>query len=442
MPRRNLYCLLLLLVVSWVCYAKTPRNRCGGVLADALDRVDRRYYRSVDDVDLFEGAMSGMIGRLHDDYSKYISVEEKTGFEQDLDQEIVGIGIRPVIDPRTKQLLVLSPLAGSPAFAKGMRAGDRILKIDGQSTQGLSLESAAERIRGKSGTTVTLTVQKPGAAATIELPIVRQVIHEDTVQGDMLGADGRWIFLLPGQRRIGYIRITAFVDADGENKGTAADFRAALEQLRAAKIAGLVLDLRDNLGGSLNAAVEICDMLVPQGDIVTTRGRDGRILNAYRASGRAPFTDFPIAVLVNRSTASASEIVAACLQDHDRAVIVGERTYGKGTVQEVDDLGQTLGAMKLTIATYWRPSGQDINRPRKNAKQQDASGNGTKKAQWGVAPNAGYEVSLDERQQAGLWTWQRDRELAALHGDKAGADDETPDRALAKAVEYLEKPRS
>ena len=148
-------------------------------------------------------------------------------------------------------------------------------------------------------------------------------------------------------------------------------------------------------------------MLVPKGEIVTTRGRDGQILRAFRASGKAPFTGFPIAVLVNRSTASASEIVAACLQDHDRAIVVGERSYGKGTVQEVVDLGQAFGAMKLTIATYWRPSGQNINRPKEDAKNE------VKNAAWGVSPNEGYDVPVEDDERDRLLSWQQEHELAA-----------------------------
>src|SRR5208282_4323113 len=152
----------------------------------------------------------------------------------------------------------------------------------------------------------------------------RQVIHIDTVQGSYRGPDRQWRFLLPGNGQNGYIRITGFAGEEQGEKGTAADLRAALEQLRKENIRGLVLDLRDNGGGSLRSAVDICDMLVPKGEIVTTRGREGQILRAYRASGKAPFADFPIAVLVNRHSVSASEILAACLQDNGRAIVVGQ----------------------------------------------------------------------------------------------------------------------
>jgi len=425
MPRRNFYCLLLIALFSLVCYEKAPGSRCSRVLADAMDHVTRRFYLPVDELNLFERSMSGMIKGLGDDYSIYIKTTKKKEFENDLNQEFVGIGIRSAVDPKTKTLLVLGALPDSPAAAAGIRAGDRIVKIEGQGIEGLPLNDAVERIRGKPGTPVALSIQRPGAAQPIDLTIVRQLVHEETVEGESRDADGRWKFLLPGDGKIGYIHISGFVEADGGERSTAADFRAALEDLRKEGIRGLVLDLRGNGGGSLKAAVDVCDMLVAQGEIVTTRGRDGQVARRFRASGKAPFTGFPLAVLVNRGTASASEIVAACLQDHDRAIVVGERSFGKGTVQEVVDLGESFGAMKLTIATYWRPSGQNINRPKNDAG-----------AAWGVSPNEGYEVPVADDERSRMLSWQQERELAAVSGGKSPPG-EVPDRVLLKAVEYL-----
>jgi carboxyl-terminal processing protease len=341
MPRRNLHCLFLITLCSLVCYQKVPASRYSRVLADAMDRVSRRFYQPVNELDLFEGAMSGMIDRLGDENSRYIKAAKKQAFEQDISQP-------------------------------------------------------------------------------------------DTVQGDSRGADGQWDFLLPGGRRTGYIRVTGFSEAEQGQRGTVGEFRAALERLGEEKIRGLVLDLRDDRGGSLTAAVGICDMLVPQGEIVTMRGRDGHVLRAFSASGKAPFTGFPIAVLVNRSTASASEIVAACLQDHHRGIVVGQRSYGKGTVQEVLDLGQACGAMKLTIATYWRPSGQNINRPK-----EDAKGN-AKNAAWGVSPDEGYDLTVEDDERDRLLAWQQAHESVASGGGKGTAGQPVPDRVLLKAVEYLE----
>jgi carboxyl-terminal processing protease len=431
MPRRNLRCLLLITVLSLLCYQKVPGSRYSRVVADSMDDVSRRFYLPVDELKLFEGAMSGMLESLDDKHSLYVKAAGKQEFEDGLNQQFVGIGIRPAIDPRTKNLLVLSPLPDGPAFAMGIRAGDRIVKIDGHATQGLSLKEAVERIHGNPGTAVTLTIERPGAGQPSDLTIVRRVVHEDTVQGESREADGKWNFLLPGERQIGYIRITGFAEAGQGEKDSATDFRAAMEQLCRQKARGLVLDLRDNPGGSLQSAVDICNMLVTRGEIVTTRGREGQILRSYRASGKATFPDIPIAVLVNHNSASASEIVAGCLQDHHRAIIVGERTYGKGTVQEVIDMGHKFGTMKLTIATYWRPSGQNINRPK-----QDASGD-ARNAPWGVSPDDGCDVPVGDEQRDHLLKWQQSHELATLVGGKEAAGDEVPDRVLLKAVEAL-----
>ena len=176
-----------------------PGSRYSRVLADAMDRVTRRFYLPVNELNLFEGAMSGMIQRLGDEHSIYIKAAKKQEFEEDLNQEFVGIGIRPAIDPKTKEFLVLSPLPDGPAVAAGIRAGDRIVKIEGQSTQGLSLKDAVERIRGKPGTSVTLTIQHPGAAQPIDLSIVRQSSTKTPWRATPAMPDGRWNFLLPGE---------------------------------------------------------------------------------------------------------------------------------------------------------------------------------------------------------------------------------------------------
>ncbi len=187
-----------------------------------------------------------------------------------------------------------------------------------------------------------------------------------------------------------------------------------------------MLDLRDNRGGALETAVEVCDLFVAKGVIVTTRGRDGQILRSFQAKGHAPYTGFPMAVLVNQQSASASEIVAACLQDHHRAVVVGQRTFGKGTVQEVLDLGDPLGTLKLTIATYWRPSGKNIHR-----RKDDPDS-----ATWGVLPDRGFEVVVDDEQADRFHRWRQERDLPGILPPDESLKHFT-DRPLARAVEYL-----
>jgi carboxyl-terminal processing protease len=198
---------------------------------------------------------------------------------------------------------------------------------------------------------------------------------------------------------------------------------------------GLVLDLRNNPGGLLSAAVGICEMFLKEGTIVTTRDRSGQIKREYTASGIHVYHGFPIAVLVNGYSASASEIVAACLQDHRLAVIVGERTYGKGTVQEIIELERSVGAVKLTTASYWRPSGQDINR----------SKTATEKDPWGVRPDPGYEVPLEEKERLRLVRWRQRRDaLQVLQGEDKQSDEFDPndlhvDRQLMRALEYVQQ---
>jgi len=212
MPRRNIVWLLLIVIVSLACYQKVPANRYGRILAGVLDRVDRDYYRPVQDIELFEGAMRGMV-HLLDENSSYVAPSKKQGFEEDTTKQFDGIGIHIWIDPKTNQLTVTSPLVGTPAYEAKIRAGDRILKIDGQSTQGMAVEDASRRLRGKAGTPVTLLMLHEGETQPTEITLVRRVIQVDTVLGDTRNPDGTWNYFLAGPGRIAYVRITAFADA-------------------------------------------------------------------------------------------------------------------------------------------------------------------------------------------------------------------------------------
>ena len=236
------------------------------------------------------------------------------------------------IDPKTRQIMVVTPLPGSPAYAAGVLAGDKILRIDDHSTHGMSIRDAAGLMRGKTGDPVNITVLHQGdgqAGGDKDRPGGHP---GETVLGDTRNADGSWNYFLPGFDRIGYLRITSFGD------DTAAELKREVQWLVDHDMQGLILDLRDDPGGLLPAAIGVCDLFISSGVIVSTRGRDGGNLDAWQATGKGPFTKFPMVVLVNQYSASASEIVAACLQDQHRATIVGQRTYGKGTVQRVIEL--------------------------------------------------------------------------------------------------------
>lgn len=197
---------------------------------------------------------------------------------------------------------------------------------------------------------------------------------------------------------------------------------------------GLILDLRNDPGGMLGSAIRVCDLFVDSGVIVTTRRRDGQIQDGYTASKEGTYGELPMVVLVNTFSASASEIVAACLQDSDRAVVVGERTFGKGTVQELINLEAKQGVLKLTVASYWRPSGKNIHR-RSDDEEDD---------EWGVTPNEGYEVKLDEEQLVEVFAARVRRDASKLNHENGSEIEDAPavidvDLQLAKAVEYLEE---
>ncbi len=429
MPRRNLLFLLAVCIFALVCYQRTETNQYGQLLSESLNLIQRISLEKVPPEELFEGAMEGMIERLNssglDENSSYIPPKTLPGFKEMIDQQFGGVGIEVAIDSKTRQITVVSPLPGSPAYAAGVLAGDKILRIDERSTQGMSISDAASLLRGKPGDPVTITVLHQGQEKPTEIKIVRAVIQGETVLGDTRNADGSWNYFLPGQDRIGYLRITSF----GEE--TAAEVRRAVEWLVNHEARGLILDLRDNPGGLLPAAIGVCDLFIPSGVIVSTRGRDGGKLDTWQATGKGPFTKLPLVVLVNQYSASASEIVAACMQDHHRAAIVGQRTYGKGTVQKVIELDDRWGALKLTTASYWRPSNKNIHRRRDAGENED----------WGVRPDSGCEVRVegDDLTRLLLWRMRRDISKAAETAGNTKGEEKIANRQLAKAVECLRK---
>jgi carboxyl-terminal processing protease len=427
MPRRNLLVLLAAVLAALLCYPRVQKSPYGAVLAGAMSEINREYLHPIDGQSLFEGAMDGMMGRL-DQNSLYISPDDLEDFHKEIDQEFVGMGVKVDLDPRTKQLTVFTALTGSPAHRAGILAGDRILKIGKKSTQDMSLGDAVGLLLGKPGEPLTLTVLHSGESKPVEITLVRELIHWPTVIGDLRNPDGSWNFFLDGHDRIGYVRITSFTEK------TAEELEKALRWLADRDMRGLVLDLRDDPGGYLDAAVDVCDMLIESGVIVTTRGRDGRARKTYTADGNGRYTDFPMAVLVNERSASAAEIVAACLQDHHRAAIIGERSFGKGTIQKLLELDAGCGAMKLTTSSYWRPSGKTIQRP----PEADA------KAEWGVSPDSDCAVPLSAEEATRWRTWRAERDVLKPSGDtaKIASANAFADRPLQRAIEWIDKESS
>ncbi len=431
MPRRTLWIMLAVVVFSVACYERADHNRYGRWFSEVMETIDRHYLEPVDDQKLFEGALGGMVRSL-DDYSAFLPRSEAPGFQETLDQQYGGVGIEVTFDPRDKQLTVMNLMAGSPAARSGLKTGDKIVSVDGRNTSQMELNQVVRLLRGKPGAAVKLGVRRGDDTQPLDFQVVRALIKIDSVRGFTRLADGGWNFFLPGDERLGYVRIESF----GES--TVDEFEDAMKQLVKDHCRGAILDLRNNPGGLLDAAERICDLFLPAGKIiVSTRGRNGRGEKEYFASGSGPYQKIPLVVLIDDRSASASEIVAACLQDHHRATIVGQRSWGKGTVQNVIPLEGGKSLLKLTIASYWRPSGKNIHR---TSKDDD----------WGVRPDPGCEVKLDESQQARWFQQQRQRdrespgETASVGASTSPAAEAAPppaafDPQLERAVEALKE---
>lgn len=426
MPVRNMVALFLAAVLSLMCYTRADRNRYATTVSEAMDLIAFNYLEDVGYRDLYENAMRGMTEGL-DPYSSYISPVDYQRFQEDIDQEFGGIGILVEFNRETGRLVVMSPLFDTPAARAGVRAGDVILSIDGRDTFGMSFREAVEMIRGKPGEVVQLSIQHIGEQTPIDVDIQRAIIPIESVLGDGRRTDGSWDFQLADDPRITYIRLINF----GENSVT-----ELAQVLQGRKPKALILDLRDNAGGLLDAAVGTCSVFLNEGTIVTIRGRDGEVHRTFEANGAALFDEeIPLTVLVNHFSASASEIVAACLQDHERAKVIGQRSWGKGTVQNVIPIESGRAAVKLTTASYWRPSGKNIHRL-KDATDED---------EWGVRPDPDFEVALTDEQANDVRQRRRQKDTGAKptpDPDKPpheAAADPLDDPQLRRAIEYLQQ---
>lgn len=444
---RNLVIILVTGVIAFICYGEVPRNRYAVTIVEAMEIIDQQALEEVPKRVLFDAAMNGMMQRL-DEHSAFITPEAYPEFKEDLDQEFGGVGIVVELNAETRRLTVMSPIVGTPGHKAGLRPGDTILSIDGHSTEGLGLEEAVKLMRGPKGDAVRLKIRHLGDDESKDFSIVRDTIRVESVMGDTRRKDGSWEFILEENPRIGYIRLTTFGEHSTE------EMAAALQEI-GDDVDGLILDLRNNAGGLLEAAVDISDMFIDSGLIVSTKGRGGELQGAPRVATRSlAFPKrLPMVVLTNRFSASASEIVSACLQDHDRAIVVGERSYGKGTVQNIIEMENGRSVLKLTTASYWRPSGKNIHRLR-DATEDD---------EWGVVPNPGYVVEMTLDEMRNVMDARRDRDtdvskIMSLPGpstdestdaepdgetktDPDSADEEEvsdEDTQLRKAIEYID----
>ncbi|QDU82061.1 Carboxy-terminal processing protease CtpA precursor [Polystyrenella longa] len=386
------------------------------LFVDTFEKIEKNYVDEIDRREMVEAAVRGMLREL-DPYSNYISRNDIQRFNQTVDQEFGGIGIQVFVDPDTTRLTVMTPIPGTPAYAAGVKAGDTILEIEGKSTDGFQVSDAVELLKGKRGEKVKLKILHNNEADPIDLEIERDVIKLSTVLGMKYNDDATWNFWLNDEEKIAYIRLTHFSRRSSE------ELQTVLDELVLKGMRGLILDLRSNPGGLLSQATDISDMFIESGRIVSTKGRNTPE-RVWDARSEGTYKGFPMAVLVNRFSASASEIVAACLQDHDRAVVIGERTWGKGSVQNVFDLEAGNSALKLTTASYHRPSGKNIHRSR-NAKTTD---------DWGVMPNEEYTIDFSNDELRAYLEFRRKLDVIGAVEE----EDPFDDTQLNKAMEYVE----
>jgi len=428
MPRRNLYAIAMVGAVSLLCWQvsqgakpKDDVSEMYGVFVDAVEQVQQNYVRPVSRRELMESALKGMLSNL-DPHSAYINTSDWKSFRRQIEGKFGGVGMTVEADEDTKRLKVIAPMVGTPAYAAGVMAGDLILDIDGVSTEGLTIDKAVEQLQGQPGTPVKLNILHEGAEKPEVLSVTRAIIEIPSVMGDRRKPNDEWEFMIDQDRKIGYIRITNFI-AD-----TADNVKDALESLKKEGMKGLVLDLRDDPGGLLSSAVEISDLFVEEGKIVSTKGRN-TAEKTFEAHKEGTYTGFPMVVLVNHNSASASEILAACLQDHNRALVVGERSFGKGSVQNILDLEDGNSVLKLTVATYWRPSGKNIHRF-KNAKESD---------EWGVTPSPGLDLKMSREEYHNWFLGRRERDFLSSRNKPKPDDPKKDDKKKPFADKQLDK---
>jgi carboxyl-terminal processing protease len=313
------------------------------LFGDVFERVRADYVEKPNDSKLIETAINGMLAGL-DPHSSYMDAKSFRDMQVQTRGEFGGLGIEVTMEDGL--IKVVAPIDDTPAAKAGIRANDIITQLDGEQVQGLTLNQAVEKMRGPVNTKIKLTILRKGVDKPIEVSITRDVIRVRSVRSHLEGDD------------VGYIRLTQFNEQTTEGlKKAIADIKAKVSDN---KLKGYILDLRNNPGGLLDQAISVSDAFLQKGEIVSTRGRNAEETQRFNARAGDLTGGKPVIVLVNGGSASASEIVAGALQDHKRATVVGTRSFGKGSVQTIIPLGSGNGALRLTTARYFTPSGRSI----------------------------------------------------------------------------------
>jgi carboxyl-terminal processing protease len=390
----------LKLSLAWNLWPNRELDRASARLREVLQLVNENYVEAKPAAyaDLATAALHGLTDSL-DPHSEYLEAKDNLEFEEELTGEFGGIGIQ--VESRGGRVLVIAPIAGTPGERAGIQRGDEIVSIDGKMlAAGTSLDDVVGRLRGKPQTKVSLGLRRAGVAEPIDLALVREVIKTESVRGARVLGDG-----------VGYIQITEFSEHTGDQ------FAKALDGLLKQGIDSLVLDLRNNPGGLLDAAVEVAELFFKKGEIVVyTQGRKPGDREDYRSEIDGPPLDLPVAVLINAGSASAAEVVTGALKDTGRAVVVGERSFGKGSVQSIFKLKNGEG-LRLTTARYYTPSGVSIHEK-------------------GIVPQVEVVMTPEEDSKLGLQRARPERDDPALFKERFGFAP-IEDRQLKAAVDVL-----
>jgi len=358
------------------------------LLQDVVNQVSMRYVDEIPQDQLYNRAVNGLLKNL-DPYTELIPADEFKRFQElQIKSEYLGTGIS--INRVNGEIVIMSTFPGSSAWRQGVQPGDRIIKVNGESTKGWSTEQAKANLLGPEGTQVKVTVSRVGAAEPIEMTLTRKPVVVPTVTRH---------FMLDQQ--VGYLRLSNFTERSVE------ELKKYLEQLQDQGMTSLILDLRDNVGGLTEPAIDICDLFLAKRQlIVSMRGRNAEDNKSFFSSGKPIFSDRPLVVLINQFTASSSEIVAGALQDHDRAIIVGTNSFGKGLVQTTFPLS-TGDVLKITTARYYTPSGRNIQRK--------------------IYRRSRFISSIEEKQEEGEETEEKDIFRTDMGREVKGGGGITPD---------------
>ena len=406
MHRRNLLILVIVVPGCLLAYAAQDRTGQGKRFAEVIHRIDKEYFRTIDAEQLFEAAMKGVFREL-DDRSEFIESSELKKYEKESKEEFAGIGVELDAKSSSGDVVVVAPVFGGPAWQAGIRPGDRIVSVEGLETSGRKISEIVSQFRGEVGSKVNLGIRREDAStneflAIQDITISRQNIRIESVRGDRRLPSGKWDWWLEGEPRIAFLRITHF------GNRTILEITELIEHLLSEQNPqGLVIDLRGNSGGSLEAGVELCDLFLEEGliaaltnDRMTNRSNQKQFQKKWLATAGQVLRGVPIAILVDEFTTGVAEIVAACLQDHKRATIVGSRSLGNASVQTITSLSSGPGAIRLTTSEYQRPSGTPLNRS-SESNEADA---------WGVRPDSNFAFSPTRKQLEDWITWRQDRD--------------------------------